>query len=209
MFDEMLCLQHSEAINAWPRNHDVRDIVYSTHDELVSLLEGLQRSTQTHIEHDIGSPSDEVDEHDDGQELEVDRRITEAESQDMMPDIEIPEGVYADYSEKDTDAASKIQRVWKKFLDRKRDKMKAGQESHARRWFVRYWEALTPRMRSERPRTRLQYYFLGPLPNLQATLDSTQPVLHKAKELHRKGLLDNRVNHEDLDQVGSNLTRVK
>jgi hypothetical protein len=216
IFDEMvrlLCLEQLDTTGPKYQIFGLRDIVYSTHEELASLLNAMEHPTplsSSHIVHDGTPLGDEVDEHEDDQELEIGSEMDEAapEDLDIMPDTEIPEGVYLGHSEQDMRAACVIQHVWKKYLDKKRDMMKAGLESSARRWFEDYRKALLPGMRFENSRSRPQYsvYFLGPLPNLQATLDSIQPVLYKEKDFLKKSLGD---NHEDLEEIGLNLTRVK
>src|SRR5258705_527894 len=191
VFDGMVRLWCSEQLDAMCPKHQIfglQDIIYSTREELTSLLDEMEDSTQpepsgvsaSSVDLDGFLPGDEVGEHDDDDQQELDK-VEEAgqESYDLLPDTEIPEGLYAGHSEQDEQAAIVIQHVWSKYLDRKRDMMKAGHESSARRWFVVYRKALLPDMR---PRSSPRYcvYFLGPVPNLQAALDRKSTRLNSS-----------------------------
>jgi len=224
VFDGMVRLLCPERLAMRPRHQvfGLQDIVYSTHEELLSLLDALTHeellSLLDALEHPTppdpngvsasridpdGFPlTEEVDEDDGVEEMDE----TASDSHNFFPDTEIPEGLYSGHSEQDRRAANIIQRVWSKYLERKRDMMKAGHESSARRWFVVYRKALLSGMRL-RTSPRYCVYFLGPLPNLQAALDSIQPALHRAKEFFKKKLVN--INHQDLDEVDTTLTRIK
>lgn len=208
VFDEMIRVLYMELLRATgpkPTLRDVRDVVYSIHEELVPLLDRdpMQHSTPPHpIKHHGPPLGDEINEPDDDQELELGDWM-DGDSQDLSPP-DIPEGVYAGHSEQEEHAAKIIQRVWKRVLDRKREWMKEGLEARARCWFELYRKGLRPGMRSEHPQYYM--YILGPLPNLQAALDSLMTALCKSKEFLRRRLGD---NSEELEADGCSLGHIK
>lgn len=210
VFDEMIRPLYSGRLRAAGSKRIqvlpyVRDVRYSIHEELVPLLDSMQHSTPLRPIEDGPPLGIETNESNDHQEPKVGDEMDGERG--LPPAGKILLGVYTGHSEQDEDAAWTIQLFWKRFLDRKRDWMKGGQEAKARCWFELYRKGLRPGMHSKGSRFMPQYsvYFLGPLPNLQAALDSFMAALYKSKESLRRRLGN---NPEELEADGFNLNRI-
>jgi len=217
VFDEMIQLLHAERLMHPVRQlFGLRRIVFSSQDEIKSLLENVDptsscqfTSPSVEVEEDKAT-LDHLDQEEDA-ELEIDAAVPEVEPEhQLVPDTEIPEELYAAYSEQHNQAVCTIQGLCKRFLQRKRNMLDGvGQATTTRRCFVLYKEGLHPEMRVWVPGSvRYSIIYLGPLPHLLAALEAIQSPLLKAKNELKKRLVSG-IQHEELDEVDANITRIK
>jgi hypothetical protein len=129
------------------------------------------------------------------------------EDPNFIPRTEIPDDVYVRHSEEELAAVSVIQRICRIAMERRRRLDKAGLEGGVHRCFKEYLHTFQPSMGQEFP--RYKPWFLGPLPHILASLDAIQ-VLVSTKKAELKGmLLDEKINHQLLDEVGLRLTHMQ
>jgi hypothetical protein len=130
------------------------------------------------------------------------------EDPNFIPRTEIPDDVYVDHSEKELAAIPVIQRIYQTSMERRRRLDKAGLEGGVHRYFREYLDAFQPSM-GQGYFPRYKTWFLGPLPHILASLDAIQ-VLVSTKKAELKGmLLDEKTNHQLLDEVGLGWTHMQ
>jgi len=216
VFDEMIQLLHADRIIHPVRElFGLRRIIISTQDELETLLENMDPMGSSGPSVELEGEQTTLDQasldQEEDAELEIDAAIPEFEPEhQLVPDTEIPEELYAAYSEQHNQAASIIQGVYKRFWQRKRNMLDGvGQAATTRRCFVLYKETLHPNMRVLVTKSvRYSIIYLGPLPHLLAALEAIHSPLFKAKNELKKRLLSD-IQHEELEEVDDNITRIK
>jgi len=130
------------------------------------------------------------------------------EDPNFIPRTEIPDDVYVGHSEEELAAIPVIERIYQISMERRRRLDKAGLEGGVHRYFREYLDAFQPSM-GQGDFPRYKTWFLGPLPHILASLDAIQ-VLVSTKKAELKGmLLDQKTNHQLLDEVGLGLTHMQ
>jgi hypothetical protein len=230
--DEMVELLH-ESRTQFPVHEifGLRRVVYKSQEEILHLLRRSSLASMTFDSHSAAHPqSNMLSENGVGTAVSIagpteveginansieDEHIPSLEEHpgesveedpNFIPRTEIPDDVYVRHSEEELAAISVIQRIYRNAMERRRRLDKAGLEGGVHRCFKEYLHAFQPSLGQGFP---YQPWFLGLLPHILASLDAIQ-VLVSTKKAELKGmLLDEKINHQLLDEVGLRLTHMQ
>ena len=216
VYDDLINLLHSSRVTDPVREFlPVRNLVYSTHNELLSLLQAGPTSSSIHVTAD-GQPEDEPGlEQDDDLEPEIDTGIPqpvpdyETHSQDLT---EIPEELMPIYDDQEIQAAYIIQAAFRSFLWRSRNVIDdKRQPDKAHEWFARYKDTLQPDLGSlasgSLGSVRYSIFYLGPLPKLLTALEAIWDLLAKKKRGLKHRL--NQILGNEQGEVNAAITGIK
>ena len=195
----------------------VRRVTYSITEEIPSLLSALPPqylSSSQMAPSDLSSGNSLVgmsveenaeDDHVDALN-EVIEVLSDHEEEDpnFIPQTDLPEVIYAHYSDDEKKAVIFIQKTYRKVLEQRRLRNKTGMEGLIRHYFHLCWE----KVREEnRERDEYTQAFLGPLPHLLSILDSAESLTMAKKREMKKGLVRGGA-HESLDEISLTLNRI-
>jgi len=226
VFDEMTKLLHTNSTHPVLEFLPVRNLVYSTSDELLLLLQvgpsgssnDVTASAQSEdkpapLEYEPGLEQEDDLEHD----IDTGRPPQptsvadhQRHGQDIVLSTELPEEVMPIFGDQETRAAYIIQGAFRSLLARRRNVInddRQGDETNE--WFVRYKETLQSDMQSLAPGSSVRYsiVYLGPLPELLAALKAIWNLLGKKKRWLRKRLTQ--ISGNEQDKFNAALTGIK